>query len=85
MVARAEIEFERLQNVPLLPQDAVVERSGEMVVFAIADNVAKRRTPKLGAKQNGFYPIREGLQPGEIVVVAGQAGLTDGAPVEIQP
>lgn len=84
MVARAEIEFERLKNAPLLPQDAVIQRGGETLVFVVANHVAKRRVPKLGAKQGGFYLIHEGLQVGDVVVVAGQEGLTEGTAVEIQ-
>jgi RND family efflux transporter MFP subunit len=84
MVARAEIEFERLKNVPLLPQDAITQRGGESLIFTVENNMAKRRVPKLSAKQGGFYLIREGLQAGEIVVIAGQEGLTDGTAVEIQ-
>jgi membrane fusion protein (multidrug efflux system) len=84
MVARAEIEFERLKNAPLLPQDAITQREGETIVFTVENNTAMRRVPKLGAKQGGFYLIHEGLQAGEVVVIAGQEGLREGTAVEIQ-
>lgn len=85
MVARAEIEIERLKDVPLLPEDAAIDRDGETLVFAVENSVARRRVPQLGAKERGLYLVREGLQPGEIVVTAGQEALADGTPVEVQP
>lgn len=84
MVARAEIEYQRLAEAVLVPRDAVTDKYGERVVFVISEQTARRRVPQIGAMQGEYYLIESGLQPGETVVVAGQEALADGKKVATQ-
>ena len=44
--------------------------------------VALQRPVRLGALQNGFYPLLAGLQPGERVISSSTLGLRHGTPVK---
>ena len=46
--------------------------------------VARQVPVKLGEIQNNSYPVLEGLQPGDRVVVSGILNLSDGAPIKPQ-
>ena len=83
MVATAEVEYERLKNAVLLPQDAITERSGETLVFTVENQVTHSRTPQLGGKEGEYYLVLGGLKVGELVVVAGQQSLSEGTQVEV--
>lgn len=84
MFARAEI-LPNPAPVLVVPQEAVVFRGPQAVVFVLAegaDRVAQR--PILaGARQEGMIVVGEGLSPGERVVVTGAGFLSDGDRVRV--
>ncbi len=65
---------------------AAIQRStrGVFVFVAKPDGTAEMRTVSLGPAQGDDQSIRQGLAPGERVVVDGAARLRDGARVELQ-
>jgi len=70
-------------NAMMVPSVAVIEEQNEHVVYVVVDGMAQRRVVQVGFVENNLNEIRNGLQPGERVVVKGQRNLRDGAKVEI--
>jgi len=87
MIARLRVVRERHQNAIVVPLAAVVRDETGDGVFVVEKGeegtIAKRVLVKLGARSSDRIEVAEGLSPGARVVVTGQAGLTDGEPVEV--
>lgn len=67
-----------------VPQTSVVLRPAGEVVYVIgADNKARARTVKTGAREGDVVEILSGLNAGERVAVSGAGFLTDNAPVTV--
>lgn len=84
MFVRAEIVLERAEDVLFVPTDAVINRGGKWVVFVVEAQRAKLREIEPGLVSEDRVEVREGLNPGEKVVVTGQDTLQDGAPVLVR-
>jgi RND family efflux transporter MFP subunit len=65
-----------------VPWSAVVERGQMEIVFVIRDQHAQMHLVKTGRRFGDLVEILSGLDAGDVVVVEGAAGLTDGQPVE---
>jgi RND family efflux transporter MFP subunit len=79
-----EIDAEEHANVVLVPTPAIVREGEETAVFVVSNNKAQRRRVVLGIVNGTRAEIREGIKPGEQVIVRGQTGLPDGAAVTIE-
>ncbi len=79
-----QIELDVLKDVILIPQDAVIERFGEKVVFVVNRNNAKKRAVILGKESGSDIQIVSGLTVGEKIVVSGQYTIEDDSRVRIQ-
>jgi RND family efflux transporter MFP subunit len=66
-----------------IPSLAVVNLFAKPSVFVVTDGQARLRTIVPGGTASGFTWIKEGLAPGDEVVVAGQRYLKDGDPVRV--
>jgi membrane fusion protein, multidrug efflux system len=56
----------------LVPDDAIGADQGQRFVFVVgADKKVEFRTVKLGTLADGFRVVREGLEPGELIIVNG--------------
>ncbi len=70
----------------LVPDDAVGTDQGQRYVYVVgADKKAEYRTVKLGPISDGLRVVREGLKPGEQVVVNGLMQVRPGVTVDPQP
>ena len=83
MFIEAAIVAERRAGVPVVPRDAVTERAGRDVVFALDGQRAVRRDVTLGLGDDEQVEVREGVEPGERIVVRGLETLTDGTRVRV--
>jgi len=82
---RLHLVVNRLENVFLLPPEAVSQASDGPRVFVVTqENTAQARPVQLGPLYNGRQVVLEGLGAGDRVVVNGQVGLQDGAAVNPQ-
>jgi membrane fusion protein (multidrug efflux system) len=72
----ARVEVGRREAAVLVPRSAVSEGTAWVIDTA---GVAHRRTVTTGLEGDGRVEIREGLTPGERVVVAGATLLSEGA------
>jgi RND family efflux transporter MFP subunit len=67
----------------LVPDDAVGVDQGQRFVFVVdADKKVQYRTVKLGTLSDGYRVIREGLKPGELIIVNGLMRAQPGALVD---
>jgi hypothetical protein len=78
------IDAERHTGVVVLPLAAVVREGGDTAVFVVSDGKARRQPVMLGLSDATQVEIVSGVSPGDEVIVDGQAGLPDGAPVAVK-
>ena len=85
LFARADLGIARREGVPMVPEEAVLQRSDGPVVFRLVegDRVERRRVVT-GVYRDHQVEIVEGVEAGDRIVVRGQARLTDGEPVAVQ-
>lgn len=83
LFARITVEGQVTRQVVLVPESAVVPRSGENFVFRIEDAKAVEAKVKLGERKGAEVEILEGLPNDALVVTAGQLKLRDGVQVEV--
>jgi RND family efflux transporter MFP subunit len=88
MFAKVRIITETKENVVKIPSSAVVNRLGEQYVFSVDNTnpqapVARKRIIVPGIIIDGVMEVRQGLMPGDEVVVRGQTLLEDGSRVNV--
>jgi RND family efflux transporter MFP subunit len=76
-----DIDAVEHRDVVIVPAAAVVREGEETAVFVVSDGKAQRRQIRIGLTDNANVEIVSGIAAGDRVVVDGQAGLPDGAPV----
>ncbi|MFP4434981.1 MAG: efflux RND transporter periplasmic adaptor subunit [Phycisphaerae bacterium] len=82
MFARLKLELRRADDAVLVPAEAVLTApTGERYVFVVNQGKAKRQVVEVGIEEEDTIQVLGGLEPGQRVVVAGQAALRDGQPV----
>lgn len=83
MFVEVGIIAERREEVPVVPRDAVTERGGAKVVFMLDGQKVSRREVVLGLGDDDVVEVRQGLEPGQRIVVRGLETLTDGTRVRV--
>jgi len=83
MYARVSIVKERLDKAVALPLYAVINQDGKQFVYTVTDGVAHRRAVVTGFLQDWLVLVKQGVVPGDRVVIVGQRGLDDGQPVRV--
>lgn len=73
-----------VRDVVIVPRAAVRPTERGFVAYVIEGDVAKERVLSLGLNtKDGFVEVRQGLAPGEKLVVRGAEPLSDGAKVVV--
>jgi membrane fusion protein (multidrug efflux system) len=83
MFARVFVETESRQNALVIPKAALSLESIGDTVYVAAGQTASRRNVELGFREGDFVEVRDGVSEGELVIVVGQDGLSDGTPINI--
>jgi len=83
MFAEVKVTAQEQPKAVLVPKEGVFDRSGKSYVFVVADNKAALREIKTGLSDDQQVEAVSGVKPGEMVVVAGQASLSDGDAIRI--
>lgn len=78
---QVDIAAEEHHDVLAVPTAAVVREADETAVFVVTGGKAQRRPVRVGLTDGTRVEIVSGLSAGDRVIVDGQAGLPDGAPV----
>ncbi|MCK4761708.1 MAG: efflux RND transporter periplasmic adaptor subunit [Candidatus Aminicenantes bacterium] len=76
--AAVQIEILRKENTLLLPHSAVID---DNKIVLLDNGKAKIIEVTVGDRNDRFYEILGGLEPGQLVVVEGNYDLKDGAPI----
>jgi membrane fusion protein, multidrug efflux system len=85
MFARLDIVYEVHHEAVLIPAEALLEEDAEAAAVYVADEGhARRREVVTGVSADGRVQVLSGLAPGERVIVVGQSGLRDGAPISVR-
>jgi RND family efflux transporter MFP subunit len=72
------------EGAPVVPEEALYTEGDFNYVFVVAEGpIAEKRRIEIGSRFDGTVELREGVRPGEVVIIAGQHGLPDGAPIQI--
>jgi membrane fusion protein (multidrug efflux system) len=84
MVARVAFLRRVIPDAVTAPLFALVEKSGERMVFVEKDGVVQARTVSIGVIEGDRIQITRGLNPGDRLVVAGQTFVEEGMRVHVQ-
>lgn len=79
MFARVRLILDRVEGALLVPEEALVPEGRNQYVFRLVDGKAEKVAVKLGHRMRGQVQITEGINPGDLVVTAGQMKLQPGA------
>jgi RND family efflux transporter MFP subunit len=80
---QVDIDAEKHDNVVLIPATALVREGEETAVFVAMGDKAERKPVSVGISDQEHVEIRSGVKAGETVIVEGQNGLPDGAPITV--
>ncbi|MCG2593268.1 efflux RND transporter periplasmic adaptor subunit [Ramlibacter sp. XY19] len=90
MFARITPVFSVREDARVIPEEAIVPQGGRQYVYKLVDGpdqdtrIAQRVEVQVGIRQPGKVEIVSGLQPGDLVVTAGQQRIQkDGTPVRV--
>ena len=83
MFVEVTLVAEQREDVPVVPRDAVTERGGASVVFRLEGQRVSQTEVTLGLGDDDIVEVRQGVQPGDRIVVRGLETLTDGTRVRV--
>jgi membrane fusion protein (multidrug efflux system) len=78
-----EVLRETRKQATIVPREAVIRELQETFVFVADGKVARKRAVTLGLEEAGRIELTGGVKAGEQVIVSGQGGLKEGAPIAI--
>lgn len=81
ILAKTELQSVLADEALILPKEAVIEKNGKNYVFVLQDNKVSKRPVQLGLSNDDSYEIKNGLNPGEKVVIDNLSRLEDGTVV----
>lgn len=84
LFARVSVQGRVIDHAVVVPDAAIVTTPrGYKVVYVVKDGKANLRKVTIGLEQEQRIQITDGLQAGEIVIVAGNLNLKDGTAVQV--
>lgn len=83
MFTRVKIVLETFENVPVVPDAALIHREGKVFVFCLNEKQVKLTEVALGIADGDYHHILGGLNIGDVILISGQRLLKDGDTVEI--
>ncbi|NBD11065.1 efflux RND transporter periplasmic adaptor subunit [Corallococcus sp. c25j21] len=82
--ATVSVPVESRGGSPVIPQTAIRPSERGFLAFVVVDNKARERILALGLRtSDGRVEVKEGLKPGETLVVRGAEALRDGVAVRV--
>lgn len=85
MYARIKLITDTKKNTIVIPHNVIVRRNEEDIVYIVdtLTNTVKASPVKRGIRVDDKQEIEMGITPGDLVVIKGQALLSDGAKVNV--
>lgn len=81
--ARVRLALHEYPDVPVVPSGAVYTRNDRTYLMVVENGIAHERPVRIGAGDNRYSVILEGVSAGAEIVAEGFNRLADGSPVEI--
>jgi len=82
--ARVIVPVGTRDSAPVIPQTAIRPSERGFLAYVVDDGVAHQRVLTLGMRTaDGLVEVRDGIKPGEQLVVRGSEALRDGAKVKV--
>ncbi len=81
MFARVELALKKYENAISVPEEAIVPMGDKQLVYRIKEGKAEMVPVKLGVRHRAMVQVVTGLEPGDVVITAGQIKVRPGAPV----
>lgn len=82
--ARVHVPVGSSKNAAVIPQTAIRPSEKGFLAFVVDEGVARERILTLGMRTpSGEVEVREGIRPGERLVIRGSEALRDGAKVRV--
>ena len=72
-----------LEDVVVVPTEAILVLASEKAVMVVEDGVARRKTIQIKSSNETESLVASGLEAGDQLIVTGQAQAVDGVPVKI--
>jgi membrane fusion protein (multidrug efflux system) len=83
MFGRIAIDYDRRANALVIPRNALLEDDAKPAVYGVRDGKAVRITITPGYTEGQWIEVREGLEEGDAVIVAGKSAVREGSPVQV--
>ena len=83
LFAKVTLYTGQARDIVIVPITAVLYEDSRVKVFIAEGERAKERPVKIGTKYGEYLEIVEGIQKGEMVVVAGQNNLAEGVKMNV--
>ena len=80
--ARARVLVDAREAAPSIPRSAVFEVEGRPHVYVVVEGKARRAEVELGLEGAERVELKSGVGPDDAIVVEGNAGITEGMPLE---
>ncbi|MCG8588899.1 MAG: efflux RND transporter periplasmic adaptor subunit [Proteobacteria bacterium] len=85
LFARVDLGVAVREQVPMVPEEAILQRSDGSVLFVlVSDEQVERRVVTTGVYREGRVEVVSGVRAGERVVVRGQTELVNGSYVALR-
>src|SRR5690606_31813021 len=83
MFSRLSINYDQRADALVVPRAALLEDGGEPALYVVRDGTASRVAVQLGYADGGWIEVRDGVGPGDSVVIAGKSALREGSVVQV--
>ncbi|MGZ8710115.1 MAG: efflux RND transporter periplasmic adaptor subunit, partial [Thermoanaerobaculia bacterium] len=82
--ARVTVPIGSTRDAPVIPQTAIRPSEKGFLAYTVEGGVARQRILTLGMRTaDGQVEVKQGLKPGETLVIRGAEALRDGAKVKV--
>lgn len=83
MTVDVELITDQRNQVIGLPTEAIFLANGAPHIYRVENNKATLTPITIGLQGNSLVEVTQGLAPGDLIILRGQASLYDGCPVKI--
>ncbi len=83
MFVNVLIETNNIEDIILIPKEALLVRDKRNLVFVVENNLAKWHYVDIGEQNDKFIEVKNGVVPGDEVIVEGQYTLAHDAKVRV--
>jgi len=84
LFARVALTLQERPNAMLVPEAALMPQGNDQFVYRVQDNKVRMVKIRTGERRDAQVEVLEGLAVGDLVAVAGQQKLFEGAAVKIE-